>query len=533
MKVLLVWPNKDTFGYKPIGLALLSALLKQKGHEVRLFDTTFFDFGFTEHSAHLSRVRIFKPVDFGGLKVEKRRVDLEFELLKALDGFDPDVLAISALSDEVQIGLELARTAKRYNPRMVVVVGNKAVTMNPSVALRSPDVDYVCIGEGVNFAKEFIHFLEHGGDPAGISNLAWRDSEGNIQTNPLRPYYQDLDALPHLDWSIFDDRHFLKPYDGTVLRGGDHMICWGCANRCSYCINDSYRRLYGRNAGRFIRSYSVDRIIYELKTLKEIHKLEFYKFNDEDFCIKPIEYFRKLADSYSRNVSLPFAIMANAKNIDEEKCELLRNMGCASVSLGIETGNNRLRHEILHRTETVDDIVRATKLLNQAGIRTSSFNMLAIPFENRDTVMETIEVNRRAEVRYPNVVFFFPLEGTHLREVAVSNGFFDPQSETVFMQDEPALTLPGITRQSLMALQQRFALYVKLPRQFFPYIERSEMPDETGRRLTEALFAIFDRGVFLNDGYWDEGIDIPSHLNALEEILAAADATDTKQAEAI
>jgi hypothetical protein len=84
-----------------------------------------------------------------------------------------------------------------------------------------------------------------------------------------------------------------------------------------------------------------------------------------------------------------------------------------------------------------------------------------------------------------------------------------------------------------MALQQRFALYVKLPRQFFPYIERSEMPDETGRRLTEALFAIFDRGVFLNDGYWDEGIDIPSHLNALEEILAAADATDTKQAEAI
>lgn len=519
MKVLLVWPNKDTFGYKPLGLAILSALLKRDGHEVRLFDTTFFDFGFTEHTQHLTRVRIFKPVDFSGYGVEKYSVDLESEFRAALRGFDPDVVAISALSDEVSIGLELSAMAKNFNPGITVIFGNKAVTMNPEVALRSPHVDYACIGEGIHFIGQFMKFLQHGGDPSTILNLAWKEPDGRIRTNPLHPYYQDLDALPHLDWSIFDDRHFLKPYDGKVLRGGDHMICWGCANRCSYCINASYRKLYGRNAGRFIRSYSVERIVEELKALATTHNLEFFKFNDEDFCIKSIAYFRELAELYSREVNLPFAIMANAKNIDEEKCALLKRMGCVSVSLGIETGNTRLRHEILLRNETVEDIVRATELLNNAGIRTSSFNMLAIPFENRDTIMETVEVNRQAKVRYPNVVFFFPLEGTELRRISVSNGFFDPSSDAVFMQDEPALTLPDISRQELMALQQRFALYVKLPRKFFPYIKRSEIQDSIGQRLTMTLFSIYDQCVFQNDGSWDDQIDVSMHINALDNII--------------
>ena len=41
MKVLIVWPNKDAFGFLPVNIALLSALLKANGHEVELFDTRF------------------------------------------------------------------------------------------------------------------------------------------------------------------------------------------------------------------------------------------------------------------------------------------------------------------------------------------------------------------------------------------------------------------------------------------------------------------------------------------------------------
>jgi hypothetical protein len=46
MKILFVWPNKDGFGFKPISLALMSAILKIHGHQFELFDTTYIDFGY-------------------------------------------------------------------------------------------------------------------------------------------------------------------------------------------------------------------------------------------------------------------------------------------------------------------------------------------------------------------------------------------------------------------------------------------------------------------------------------------------------
>ena len=90
MRILFVWPNKDQFGFKPIGISLLSAILKSKGHEVALFDTTYLDFGFKDHTEALSRIKIFKDVDYGGHDLKKKNLNLESEFVKKLDEFKPD-----------------------------------------------------------------------------------------------------------------------------------------------------------------------------------------------------------------------------------------------------------------------------------------------------------------------------------------------------------------------------------------------------------------------------------------------------------
>lgn len=119
------------------------------------------------------------------------------------------------------------------------------------------------------------------------------------------------------------------------------MIYWGCPNQCTYCINGSYRKLYGKNAGKFIRRYSIKRIIDELKYLSRKFNIQFYKFHDEDFAIKPIEFLRELADVYATEVGVKFTCMVNAANVTPEKVSLMKKMNCVSVTLGIETGNER------------------------------------------------------------------------------------------------------------------------------------------------------------------------------------------------
>ena len=61
MKILFIWPNKDVFGYKPIGISLLASILKKGGHQVELFDTTFIDLGSHDYSKELTKRGYFKP----------------------------------------------------------------------------------------------------------------------------------------------------------------------------------------------------------------------------------------------------------------------------------------------------------------------------------------------------------------------------------------------------------------------------------------------------------------------------------------
>jgi radical SAM superfamily enzyme YgiQ (UPF0313 family) len=253
--------------------------------------------------------------------------------------------------------------------------------------------------------------------------------------------------------------------------------------------------------------------------------ITFFKFHDEDFCLKPMPYFKELAEKYRDQVNIPFTTMANAHSITKEKVALLVQMNCVSVSIGVETGNEKLRNEILKRRETKDEIITAIKMLNEAGIRTCAFNMLGIPFETRDTILETIELNRISQVRCPDTVFFYPLEQTRLREIAVENGFYDANSDGDFDDIRPSLRLPDISEEELIALRERFVLYVKMPKAYYPYIKRSETEDDIGIKLTKELYQIYDTCVLFNDGIWNDRGENQVYLDRLKELYPYHEST--------
>ena len=228
MRILMVWPSRSSFGFKPIGIALLAAILKQQGHEVRLFDTTPMDLeGEEQATVERTRIRIFKPVNTEGMHLEKQRLDLREEVTKVLEEFRPHVVGVSALSDEEQVGVAISDVVKTWNRGVPVVWGNKAATMAPARVLAYNSVDYACVGEGFEFFPEFVAAVAAGADVTDLRNMAWLDPHGVLHQNPLSSFYEDLDGLPYLDWSLFDLRHFAKPFDGKLYVGGDHMIALG------------------------------------------------------------------------------------------------------------------------------------------------------------------------------------------------------------------------------------------------------------------------------------------------------------------
>ncbi len=505
MRLLLVWPHKDSFGFKAINIALLSALARRMGWETKLFDTTSIDLGFEDTNHVGESIKVFKPVDMSGLNLVKQNVDMEDEFLLELKEYKPDCIALSVLSEQKEIAGRISKIAKDFDPSIPVIWGGKYPTLEPEEAFARFSVDFVCIGEGLESFPEFLSAIEDKGDLYNIKNI-WAKKENQIIKNPLRPLKESLDDLPYVDWSIYDKRQFYKPFDGKVYIGGDHMTNWGCPYHCTYCVNDFYHNLYENKY--YMRRYSVPRIIEELKYLKEKYKINFLRFHDEDFLMRPEQNMREFSEAYRKEVNLPFVIETNPKSVTEEKVKCLKAMNCVSVSLAVETGDLELRKKVLNRVDNEEDILKAFALLNEAKIRTVSYNMFTLPFETRETFMKTVDINRRAKAKYPGIVYFYPFEGTKLREIAVKEGFFDPDNKetSAYRPERPALHFKEMNQEEIIGMREMFVLYVKLPECFAPYIRRAETLDAVGVKIRKQLELIYEKTVWANDGeYIDDG----------------------------
>ncbi|MAG85796.1 MAG: hypothetical protein CMB97_00045, partial [Flavobacteriaceae bacterium] len=407
-----------------------------------------------------------------------------------------------------------------YFSELSVIWGGKYPTINPEQTLKECKADFACIGEGLEAFGDFLKALSSNSDNLYKIPNIWGIKGDTVIKNSIRPLKENLDDLPFVDWSIFDKSQFYKPYDGNAYKSGDHMLNWGCPYHCTYCINHLYHEMYDNKY--HMRRYSVNRIIEELKFLVSAYSLEFFKFHDEDFLMRPLANLEELSNAYRKEINLPFVIETNPKSVTKEKAALLKNMNCVSASVAIESGDTYMRQEILGRVDSEEDVISAFGSLNEVGIRTSSFNMFALPFETRQSYEKTIALNKKAGVLYPAGCFFYPFEGTKLREVAIEEGFYDPTDnrQKLYELRKPALKFKNLSEQELLAMYQSFVLYVKLPEKYTSYIKRGEKCDDVGEKLRQKIVEIYDKTVWENNGcYIDDGKEA-EYLLELEKLCS-------------
>ncbi|MFN2244134.1 MAG: B12-binding domain-containing radical SAM protein [Anaerolineae bacterium] len=439
VRVLFVAQQTD---YEPQGIMYLSSALKAAGHEVDLAVATHQD-----------------PV-------------------AAARQFQPDVAAYSVITGSQRYYLDVNQRIKREVGGVFSVFGGPHPTFFPEMVAEE-GVDGICRGEGEDAMVDLVNALASGGPESvlGIANWSFHrngdEGDGGIITNPVRPYVEELDRLP------FPDRALIYERDPISARSKiKHFLTGrGCPYNCTYCFNHALSEIY-RGKGRRFRQRSVDHVIEEVRWVRDHYPLEFVVFVDDTFVLSA-EWLAEFAEKYPRQVGIPFFCNTRANLVTEEQVSVLKEAGCHSVSMGIETGNDRLRNELLKRRMSKEQILEAARLIREGGLYFTTTNMIGLPTSTLEDDFETLELNIQARPSYAHVFIFQPYPRTELGEFTREHGWmvgtFDDIGELAW--DHSVLDFDEEHKRGLAILQRFFAIGVEWPHTV-PLIRRMmRLPD--------------------------------------------------------
>ncbi|MFH1772669.1 MAG: radical SAM protein [Candidatus Omnitrophota bacterium] len=483
-KVLFIYPNTMMATLIPLGLTQLAGVLKEKGIDTRLFDTTFYkteDKSFEERRVELLQI---KPFDLSEAGIHYKENDIVDDLRQVVNVYKPDLIGVTFVEDTVDLGLKLLKGISDFN--IPVVAGGVHVTLYPDEMLKHEDIDIICVGEGEGAMAQLCSKLKSNDDIKNIKNI-WVKDNVQVYKNSMRPLV-DINKNPILDFSIWEKKRLLRPMYGKNYTMLHVEVERGCPFQCTYCGAPALRKLYQKEGySNYYRRKDYQRVIEEIECYTSQFKVDYIYFNAESFLSFPEKEFVKFADTYRSRIGLPFWCQSRVENVTGGKLSLLKAMGCASMQFGIESGNEDLRRKVLLRNHSNERIVNALCAVERHGIAYTVNNIIGFPKETRKDIFDTIFINRKINPRTINCFMFTPYKGTELYDYCIQEGHLDKSAKTKQSLDGCLMKNTVLSKEELKGLQRVFPLYCRFPESRFDEIRAAEKFSKEGNDIFKSL----------------------------------------------
>jgi anaerobic magnesium-protoporphyrin IX monomethyl ester cyclase len=460
----------DEGGWYMEGVASLSAVLKEAGHDVSLY--------------HLTR-----PANRGDFQ-------------DSLRGERPDMVGFVTMTREYPQVKEYVLWAKDALD-VPVICGSYHPTTLPEEVIETDGVDMLCRGEGEAALLELVKRMDAGEDYRETGSI-WVKEGGKVLRNPVRPLIEDIDVLPLPDFAVFDFSKLMS----TRINTGVVILSRGCPYSCTYCSNKRMRDIYP-NKNRYSRFHSPEYSIEYLKKLVSTYPdVKYLNFRDDILPWKG-GWLEKFTSFYRREIGLPFICNYRANLVTPDIVRMLREAGCYQMFFGVESGNDFIRNEVLNRHMSREKIVEAFNACREAGINTVAYNMVGLPYEDKSKVLDTIKLNVDIGADHSLSPIYYPYPDTALFDLAVREGWVP---EVYDYREDRYVDQPTLPRDQLYFARHYFRTFVRIyralrksPGPLPGYLERVVDRAFLSPRLPHrALVAVAARG----EGLWDDAKDL-------------------------
>lgn len=341
----------------------------------------------------------------------------------------PNLVGISIVyNSQIMQALSIAHCIKRVDKHIHIMLGGPAITkMGKYILPKHTEifsyVDSIVFGEGEYVLYEVVKRLrDKKQNLEDIKSLAWYNRKNNKLWLNTELTVVDINSLPPPDYSGLQMKNYFTP-ESILLYSPTRSCYW---KKCAFCDYGFIQKLDSP-----YREKKVSLVIDELKYLAEKFKVKYFYFSVDVIAPKML---RELSKALIRN-NLKIKWRGDIrleKEFTLELCQLMKKAGCIAISVGFESGCDRIL-SFMDKGINSEQAKYVLRNLSKAGIATDVQCFLGFPTETPEEAIQTLDfISKNIKnisafyigrfiLLYGSTVYKFP-ERFHIRKIFPTYG---------------------------------------------------------------------------------------------------------------
>jgi radical SAM superfamily enzyme YgiQ (UPF0313 family) len=412
--------------HPPLGLALIAAVIKSKGHNVSVIDAAV-----TEKTYKFSETVVsnkFKKVDsivVRGLEVNEilERIPHDVEMIGISCMFTTDWLSDRIIIKELGIKF----------PKALIFAGGEHVSALPELSLlQCPNLKIVVTGEGEETISEIVDAIAKKESIANIDGIVYKDDEGRIISNPRRKRVTNIENIPIPAWEEFELKNYPKHSSDNKDVNLPILATRGCPFLCTFCSSPD---MWGT---KYIMR-SPESVLNEIE-----HNIENFKTNSFDFfdltaIIKKKWIMEFAALVKERNINIHWRIPAGTRSevIDEDVTKALFESGCKFIVYAPESGSPELLKNIKKKVN-LNNLKQSIVFARKNNLTVYVNLLIGLPEETFKDKLHTLKFIAELAVVGVNDIglsFYRFYPGSKLFQDAVDEKIINPELDDYIIEN--------------------------------------------------------------------------------------------------
>lgn len=377
---------RDPLAYVPLGLAYIGAALLHNGFDVK-----------AENLANT--------------------IDIKFK-------YGHSDVYIITYSSATRYGVKnTCEYIRKTYPESKIILGGPHPTVSPYNVFGDIYGDTIITGEAEEFIIEYLNNDYY-------DDMSIYHDDTHIHHGGMTIYNAGI--IENLDSLQFPARKLFN-YNNVVNKSGIHgcekgilsttmISSRGCNYKCSFCCHN--HMMYSK-----WRSRSAENISKEIISLKEDYGIKHIRFVDDCFTFNR-DRIKKICKN-TKELDISFMCITRADICGIDMLKMLKDGGCTTIDIGVESGSNRLLN-MMNKRESVEQMKKCIIDAKNIGLKTKVFLQYNLPYETEEDIQKTMDFLRECKPDYYTLSKFVPLPGSDWEDNSgkrYSEWFYDDEDE--------------------------------------------------------------------------------------------------------